>query len=138
MINSDDFKYNIILFDGVCNFCNYWVNFILKRDYKNQFKFAAFQTIKGKELLEKFNLPADKFDSFILISNDKIFKKSKAAFEIVKSLDGGWLRIFLAFKLLPISFNDFIYDLIANNRYKLFGKKDICRVPTSNEKSKFL
>jgi predicted DCC family thiol-disulfide oxidoreductase YuxK len=138
MINPDDLKYNIILFDGVCNFCNYWVNFILERDYKNQFKFSALQSLKGKELLEKFNLPADKFDSIILISNNKIFKKSEAAFKIAECLGGGWLRIFLLFKLLPASFNDFVYDLIANNRYKLFGKKDICRIPTSSEKGRFL
>lgn len=138
MISQYDLQYKIILFDGYCNFCNYWVNFILKRDNKNQFKFAAIQSLQGKELLEKFNLPTDKFDSFILISNDKIFKKSAAAFEIAEWLGGGWFRIFLSFRHLPTPFNDFVYDLIANNRYKLFGKKDICRIPTSSEKSRFL
>ncbi len=138
MINQYDLQYKIILFDGVCNFCNYWVNFILERDNNNQFKFAAIQSLRGKELLEKFNLPTDRFDSFILISNDKIFKKSAAAFEIAECLDNGWFRVFRSFRHLPTTFNDFVYDLIANNRYKLFGKKDICRVPTESEKSRFL
>ena len=73
---------SIILFDGVCNFCNYWINFLIDHDKKNCFKFAALQSEKGRELLEKFNLPIDDYDSFILISNSKVYKKSLAAFEI--------------------------------------------------------
>jgi predicted DCC family thiol-disulfide oxidoreductase YuxK len=69
-------NYSIILFDGVCNFCNYWVNFLIDRDKKNCFKFAALQSEKGRELLEKYNLPTNDFDSFILISSPKVYKKS--------------------------------------------------------------
>jgi predicted DCC family thiol-disulfide oxidoreductase YuxK len=128
---------SIILFDGVCNFCNYWVNFIIDRDKQNNFKFAALQSEKGRELLDKFNLPKDDFDSFVLIEENKIFKKSSAAFEIVKHLNG-WPKIIIPFSILPHTFTNLIYDLVAKNRYKFFGKKDSCRIPTKEEKSKFL
>lgn len=133
--NSTDSK--IILFDGVCNFCNYWVNFIIDRDKQNVFKFAALQSEKGAELLNKFNLPKGDFDSFILIVDNKVFKKSSAAFEIAKHLNG-WLKILIPFSILPHTLTDHIYDLVAKNRYKFFGKKDSCRIPTKEEKSKFL
>ncbi len=137
MFNQNEQHYKIILFDGVCNFCNFWVNFIIDRDKKNQFRFAALQSQIGKELLTKFDLPENDFDSFILISQNKILKKSSAAFEIAKDLNG-WLKIFSPLKLLPNSFNDFIYDLVAKNRYKIFGKRDVCRIPTEEDKIKFL
>lgn len=130
-------NHSIILFDGVCNFCNYWVNFIIDRDKENRFKFAALQSEKGRELLEKYNLPIDDFDSFIFLSNNQVYKKSLAAFEIAKNLSG-WLKILLIFSFLPSSFTDWIYSVVANNRYKFFGKKDSCRIPTEEEKAKFL
>lgn len=126
----------IILFDGVCNFCNFWVNFIIDHDKQNIFKFAAFQSERGSELLEKFNLPKDDFDSFILISQNKVYKKSSAAFTIAKNLSG-WPKIFAPLNFLPKALTDLIYDLIAKNRYKFFGKKEACRIPTKEEKSKF-
>ena len=128
---------SIILFDGVCNFCNYWVNFIIDRDKQNIFKFAALQSYKGRGLLDKFNLPIVYFDSLIFISGDKIFKKSTAAFEIAKHLNG-WPKLVAQLRFLPHTFTDVIYDLIAKNRYKIFGKKDVCRIPTPEERSKFL
>ncbi|RPI63850.1 MAG: thiol-disulfide oxidoreductase DCC family protein [Ignavibacteriales bacterium] len=130
-------NYSVILFDGVCNFCNYWVNFIIDHDKQNVFKFAALQSEKGEELLDKCNLPIGDFDSFILIADDKVFKKSSAAFEIAKHLNG-WPKILIPLSILPPTLTDFIYDLVAKNRYKFFGKKDSCRIPTKEEKSKFL
>jgi predicted DCC family thiol-disulfide oxidoreductase YuxK len=130
-------NYSIILFDGVCNFCNYWVNFIIDRDKKGCFKFAALQSKEGRELLEKFNLPTNDYDSFILISNNKIYKKSLAAFEITKSISG-LPKIILPFSILPAFFTNWIYSVVANNRYKIFGKKDACRIPTKEERAKFL
>jgi predicted DCC family thiol-disulfide oxidoreductase YuxK len=127
----------IILFDGVCNFCNYWVNFIIDHDKQNIFRFAALQSESGKDLLDKFHLPKGDFDSFILIAHNKVFKKSLAAFEIVKHLNG-WPKIIIPFSILPHTFTNLIYDLVAKNRYKFFGKKDSCRIPTKEEKSKFL
>lgn len=133
--SSEDTK--IILFDGICNFCNYWVNFIIDHDEQNHFKFAALQSEKGRELLDRFNLPNDDFDSFILISQNNVYKKSSAAFQIAKQLSG-WPRIFAPLRFLPRTFTDFIYDLTSRNRYKIFGKKDACRIPTPEERSKFL
>jgi predicted DCC family thiol-disulfide oxidoreductase YuxK len=132
-----DEKLKVILFDGVCNFCNYWVNFIIDRDKKNIFRFAALQSDKGKELVDKFYLPKDDFDSFILISENKIYKKSSAAFKILKYLSGP-IKFIYPLKYLPVLLTDFFYDLIAKNRYKFFGKKDVCRIHTKEEKSKFL
>lgn len=127
----------IILFDGVCNFCNYWVNFILKHDLKKIFLFAALQSKAGQELLAKFNLSTTNFDTFILINDDSYQTKSDAAISIAQNLSG-WPKILLIGKIIPRFLRNFIYDLIAKNRYKIFGKKESCRVPTKEEKERFL
>jgi predicted DCC family thiol-disulfide oxidoreductase YuxK len=137
MNQSPNPQKQIILFDGVCNFCNYWVNFIMARDKYNVFKFAALQSEKGMELFEKFNLPEYDFDSFILISQGNVYKKSSAAFEIFKYLSG-WPIIFAQLRFLPRALTDFIYDIVAKNRYKFFGKNETCRIPTAQEENKFL
>ena len=130
-------NHSISLFDGVCNFCNYWVNFIIDHDAENNFKFTALQSEKGNELLDKFNLPKDDFDSFILISNDKVYKKSVAALRIAGQLKG-WPKLLIPFQILPAQITDLFYDVIAKNRYKFFGKREACRIPTAEEKAKFL
>lgn len=127
----------IILFDGVCNFCNYWVNFILKRDHKNLFLFAALQSKAGQELLTNFNLSTTDFDTFILINGESFLTKSDAAISIASSLSG-WPKVLLIGKIIPRFLRNFIYDLIAKSRYKIFGKRESCRVPTKEEKEKFL
>lgn len=127
----------IVLFDGVCNFCNYWVNLLLKRDKKNIFLFAALQSESGQDLLKKFNLSANNFDSFILIDGDSYQTKSDAVISIAKNLSG-FTRLLVIGKFLPKVARDFVYDLIAKNRYKIFGKRDSCRIPTAEEKEKFL
>ena len=125
---------HIILFDGVCNLCNRSVQFIIKKDKKGIFKFASLQSTVGKELLKEFELPEDSFQSFIYIKND--FSRSDAALEIAKMLNGVWQFVYF-FKIVPKFFRDPIYNLIARNRYKWFGKKDECRVPTSKMKERF-
>jgi predicted DCC family thiol-disulfide oxidoreductase YuxK len=127
----------IILFDGVCNFCNYWVNFVLKRDHKNLFLFAALQSKAGQELLTKFNLSTTDFDTFILINGDTFQAKSDAAISIAVNLSG-WPKVLFIGKIIPRFIRNCIYDLIAKNRYKIFGKRDSCRIPTKEEKEKFL
>ncbi len=128
---------NIILFDGVCNFCDSSVNFIIDRDKENIFKFAALQSEKGQEILDYFKLPKDDFDSFVFIEKDKVFKKSSAALKIANKLGGLW-KILYPLIIIPKFIRDFFYNLIAKNRYKLFGKKDACRIPTPELKQKFL
>ena len=127
---------HIILFDGVCNLCNRSVQFIIKKDKKGIFKFASLQSTVGKELLKEFELPEDSFQSFIYIKNDMAFSRSDAALEIAKMLNGVWQFVYF-FKIVPKFFRDPIYNLIARNRYKWFGKKDECRVPTSKMKERF-
>lgn len=127
----------IVLFDGVCNFCNYWVNFLLKRDKKNIFHFAALQSESGQELLKKFSLSTTDFDTFILIDGESYQTKSDAVISIAKNLPG-FPRLLVIGKFLPKIIRDFVYDLIAKNRYKIFGKRDNCRIPTTEEKEKFL
>lgn len=130
-------NHHIILFDGVCNFCNFWVNFIMNRDKNEIYKFAAMQSESGQKLLQEFKLNAYDFDSFVLIVNDKHFTKSTAALKISKNLKS-IVKLLYPLIILPGPIRDFFYDLIAKNRYKFFGKTDICRIPTENEKEKFL
>lgn len=130
-------NHHIILFDGVCNFCNFWVNFIMNRDKNDIYKFAAMQSEFGQKLLQEFKLNASDFDSFVLIVNDKHFTKSTAALKISKNLKS-IVKLLYALIILPEPIRDFFYDLIAKNRYKFFGFRDECRVPTDEEKEKFL
>lgn len=127
----------IILFDGVCNFCNFWVNFVIDNDKKDTFRFAALQSEKGQLLLQKLKLNTSDFDTFVLIVSNKYFTKSTAALKISKELSS-IVKIFYIFIFFPKPIRDFIYDLIAKNRYKFFGKKEVCRIPTDKERAKFL
>lgn len=126
----------IILFDGVCNFCNFWVNFIIDRDKKEKLKFAALQSEQGQYFLEKFNLPTDNFDTFILVEKDKYYSRSNAVLRIVKHFGGLW-NLLLIFYLIPTPIRDFFYNIIAKNRYSFFGKKEVCRIPTPSERKRF-
>jgi predicted DCC family thiol-disulfide oxidoreductase YuxK len=128
---------HIILFDGVCNFCNYWVNFIIVRDKDDILKFAALQSEAGQNLLKKFNLQTVDFDTFILIDGEIYFTKSTAALRIARKLNYP-VKVLYFFIFIPKFLRDLIYSLIAMNRYKIFGKRDICRLPSENEKEKFL
>lgn len=134
-MNSENKK--IILFDGVCNLCNNSVTFIIKRDKKDIFRYAALQSEIGKELTKKFSIDASKTDSIILIDGKKAYVKSSAALRIARHLNGGYPLLY-GFLILPAFIRNFFYDIIARNRYKWFGKKDSCMIPTPELKSKFL
>lgn len=128
----------IILFDGVCNLCNNSVNFIIEHDKKDVFRFASLQSELGKKLTSERGIDSQELDSIVLIEPGVVyFKKSTAALEISKELSGGYSMLkYLSF--LPEGLRDGVYDLIANNRYKWFGKKDACMIPTPELKAKFL
>jgi len=128
--------HQVILFDGVCNFCNYWVNFVLARDKNDYFRFAALQSDAGQELLKKFDLNKASYDNIILIDNENHFTKSTAALMIAGKLRSV-VKLFYPFIFLPKFFRDYFYNLIAKNRYKFFGKIDVCRIPTEAEREKF-
>lgn len=123
----------IILFDGVCNLCNGAVNFVIKRDKKNVFKFATLQS----EHAEEFGFDLTKMDSIILIDGDKNYSKSSAALHIARHLSGAYPLLY-AFMILPKFIRDWVYDYIAKNRYKWFGKKESCMIPTPELQDKFL
>lgn len=128
----------IILFDGVCNLCNTSVNFIIEHDKKDVFRFASLQSELGKKLTSERGMDPEELDSIVLIEPGvAYFKKSTAALEISKELSGGYSMLkYLCF--LPEGLRDGVYDLIARNRYRWFGKKDACMIPTPELKAKFL
>ncbi|SDN40721.1 thiol-disulfide oxidoreductase DCC family protein [Bacillus sp. OK048] len=126
----------IILFDGVCNLCNSSVQFIIKRDPKGHYKFASLQSMKGQSLLKQYGYDKE-FDSFILIENQRIYSKSSAALMICRNLTGLW-KLLNILRILPAPFRDFFYDVVAKNRYKWFGKKESCMLPTKEMKKRFL
>lgn len=127
---------NIILFDGECNFCNYWVNFVLKRDKQKVFKFASLNSETGNKLKLQHQIPAT-IDSIVLIKNDHVFIKSQAAIEIAKNLNRFWF-LMVVFKIIPVFLRDAVYDAVAKNRYRWFGKS-VCELPQNIDfKDKFL
>ena len=127
----------ILLFDGVCNLCNFSVRFTIKRDPNFKFLFASLQSAVGQKLLKQFKLPTHEIYTFVLINKNKATMKSTATLEVFKRLKGLWPLLY-TFIFIPNPIRDFIYDLIANNRYKWFGKRDQCMVPSSSIEKRFL
>lgn len=128
----------IVLFDGVCNLCNGAVNFIIERDKNDLFRFASLQSETGQKLVSERGLDPFELDSVILIEPGiAYYRKSAAALEIVKHLSGGYSYL-RYFSFLPESLRDGLYDLVANNRYKWWGKEESCKIPTPELEAKFL
>ena len=127
----------IILFDGICNFCNRTINIILKYDTQAYFQFAPSQSTAGKDILQQFKLDQKASASVILIDNEKVYTKTDAVIQIARHLKG-WPRLFRFIKFIPKPIRDFGYDLIAKNRYILFGKKASCMIPDASIRHRFL
>ena len=127
----------VSLFDGICNFCNAGVNFIIRHDRKRVFRFAALQSEAGQKILHHFNLPKEGFDSFVLIDNGRAYKKSTAGLKVYNKLPWYWKWTQLGW-IAPRFVRDAVYDFIARNRYKWFGKKEKCMLPTVDVKNRFL
>ena len=126
----------ILLFDGVCNFCNGSVQFIIKRDQAAYFQFASIQSEAGQALLAAYNIPTD-VDSVILIENGRAYAESTAALKVCRQLDGGW-KLFSALLIVPPFIRNFFYRCFAKNRYRLFGQKEACMLPTIEQRKRFL
>ncbi len=127
---------HIILFDGECNFCSFWVKYVIKRDAKNVFRFASLQSEKGRELLDQYQIDSS-IESLVLIQHENVYFKSSGALHIVKAL-GGFSSIFYGLIVIPRFIRDFFYDMIASVRYKIFGKS-ACELPADpNYKDRFL
>ncbi len=129
-------EHPIILFDGVCNFCNGSVNFIIDHDSEAIFLFTPLQGERARELLGKYGVPCN-MDSFILIKNDQLYEKSDAVLEVIKDLDGYWYLLGV-FRMFPKGFRDAMYNAFASKRYVLFGKKEQCMMPTQELRKRFL
>jgi len=127
----------IILFDGICNLCNASVNFVLDHDKNNIFKFSPLQSEASKEILKKINPSQTETSSIIFIDDDKYYTQSTAILMITSYLDGMG-KLGPVFFVVPRIIRDSIYRLIAHNRYKWFGKRNQCRVPTPALKERFL
>ncbi|MCE7054928.1 DCC1-like thiol-disulfide oxidoreductase family protein [Algoriphagus sp. AGSA1] len=128
---------SIIFFDGVCNLCNASIDFVIRRDKKDHFLVGALQDDFSRKILSGFEVREDYLDSLVLLENGKIYYKSSAALRIANKLSGLW-PVLYPIILLPKSLRDPIYNWIGKNRYRWFGKKNTCRLPTPEEKSKFL
>lgn len=128
----------IILFDGVCNLCNNAINFVIEHDKKDVFRFASLQSDLGKKLVTERGIDPEILDTIILIEPGVVYyEKSTAALKIAKDLSGGY-SLLKHFLFLPEFIRDWVYNLVASNRYKWFGKKDSCMIPTPELKAKFL
>ena len=127
----------ILLFDGVCNLCEGTVKFVVKRDKKAVFNLSSLQSEAGTILLKEFGLPANYVNSFILIDKEKIYTHSSASLQMFKRLGGLWSLLYV-FIIVPRPIRDWVYKLIAKNRYRWFGKKDACLIPSPELKKRFL
>lgn len=127
---------SIVLFDGECNFCNSSVNFIIRHDKKDQFRFAAIQSETGKSLIKKYHI-SEAIDSIILIEKDKIYLRSTAVLRISKHLNGIYPLLYV-FIVVPSFLRDLLYDIIAKNRRKWFRKKETCLIMSEEKKAKFI
>ena len=128
----------LILFDGVCNLCNSSINFVIRHDKKNQFLFAPLQGRLGEHFTKERGVDTLKTDSIILLEPGvAYYTKSSAALKIGMAFGGGW-KLLGIFEWIPTVFRDYLYDIIAKNRYRWFGRLDSCMIPTPELKAKFL
>jgi len=127
----------IVLFDGVCNLCNGFVQFAIKHDKRAKLKFASIQSDAAQNLLAKHDRANQPLKTVILIEGDKLYEKSSAGLRILRHFGGAW-QLFYILMIFPKFIRDIVYNFIANNRYKWFGKKNECWIPTPELKSRFL
>ena len=139
MISKVPTDKQLILFDGVCNLCNSSVLYVIKRDKNDKFLFAPLQSEIGKNILNKFQIDTDKTDSILLYNPNKnsLTQKSSAALHIAKKL-GFPTNALSVFLIVPTFISNWVYDYVAKNRYKWYGKKDVCMIPTPELQSKFI
>ncbi len=128
---------SVILFDGVCNFCNGAVNYVIDRDPEGYFLFASLQSNAGKDILRQFGKDAESLDTLIMIEEDHCYTRSTAALRIAKRLQSP-LKLSYCLIIIPSPIRDIFYRLFSRSRYRLFGKRETCRIPTAEERSRFI
>ena len=136
-MSGDPETSSIILFDGVCNLCNRSVQFILRRDPRGRFRFAAIQSEAGQRILRERGLPAEGVGSIVLLEGGVLYTKSTAGLRIARGLTPPWPLLSL-FLIVPRFLRDPVYRLIARNRYRFFGKQEACMLPTPDTRARFL
>jgi len=135
LLGSEEKK--IIIFDGVCNFCNWAVKFVVKRDTAGVFRFTASQSKSGQNLLSRFDVAESGDKSIVLVDGDQCFARSDAVLEIFRYLGSGWQ--FMRFlKIFPKKLRDWGYSVFSRYRYTVFGKRDSCMVPSEKIKERFI
>jgi predicted DCC family thiol-disulfide oxidoreductase YuxK len=130
-------NHGVLLFDGVCNLCNGFVNFVIDNDPEGYFKLAALQSDEARPYLEQFGLDPEALDSVVLIENGQAYRKSTAALRVALHLPKPW-PLAAVFMAIPRPLRDVVYDLIATNRYDWFGERNSCRMPTPELQQRFL
>ena len=135
-MKQESMQTSVILFDGVCNLCNASVQFIIKHDPQVQFRFASLQSETGQRMRLDHGIDP-RNDSIILVENDHAYTHSSAALRVARRLSGGW-SVFYAFIVVPRFIRDVVYRFIAHNRYRWFGKQDVCMIPTPTLRKRFL
>ena len=127
----------VLVFDGVCNLCDGGVNFLIGRDKKAKIRYAAAQSSAGRALLKHFQMPIDEFNTMVYVQNRQPFVKSTAALRVALNLPLPWPVLGVGL-LLPRFLRDWVYDRVAANRYRMFGIKDQCMIPTDDIRARFL
>jgi predicted DCC family thiol-disulfide oxidoreductase YuxK len=127
----------IVLYDGVCGLCDRSVQLILRNDRRGRFRFAALQSESGRALLEKFGLSPEALDSVVLVQGGRAWRKSRAALRVARRMDAPWPLLWPLI-VIPSPVADFFYDLLARNRYRIFGKLDACMIPPPEVRARFL
>ncbi|QLG63225.1 thiol-disulfide oxidoreductase DCC family protein [Halorarum salinum] len=136
LADLDASEHPVLLFDGVCNLCNGIVRFVVRFDDAGTFRFAPLQSAVGRALLERHGIDAGEFDSFVLVEGDEAYEKSTAALRVARGLDGPW-PLFRPLLFLPERLRDATYDLVAANRYRVFGRTDECQLPPPELRERF-
>ena len=127
----------LILFDGVCNLCNSSVQFIIKNDPAGYFKFAPLQSEISQNILKRYNMKTDDYDTFILYENNRIYTQSTGVLHVIKHFKN-YYRFFYFFIIIPSFIRDYLYNFVARNRYRFFGRKEVCMIPTPELKARFI
>lgn len=136
--DSDEREFAILLFDGVCNLCNGWVDFVIRRDPTGKIRFAALQSPEGSAALESAGLSGEYLDSVILVESDgRVRSASAGVLATLRKLERPWSLLYI-FVVVPPPIRDYIYRQVAKRRYQWFGKRNTCRLPTAREKKRFL
>jgi len=127
----------ILLFDGVCNLCNRLVLFVIRKDKKARIRFTSLQSDTGKALLTNAGLSPDSANTVVYVSGDKVFLRSSAVLNLLYDIGGGW-KLFYSLIIIPSFIRDFLYNLIAKNRYRIFGRRETCMIPSKDIENRFL